>query len=176
MAIRDIVWYPDSRLTQIALPYEEIGPDVAELAQDMLETMFFYDGVGLAGPQVGIGKRILVLCEPEGDPMCLVNPEIYEKEGRADGEEGCLSLPQLYAMVSRATRIRVRGFNELGDPVDFEARDFLARIIQHENDHLDGIVFPDRLDILSREDLLRQWQEIHRQLLKNTQHPQSVAL
>ncbi|HPO15768.1 MAG TPA: peptide deformylase [Candidatus Hydrogenedentes bacterium] len=175
MAIRDILWYPDDRLLKKASAYEHIGADVAELAQDMLETMFFYDGVGLAGPQVGISKRILVLCEPEGDPMCLVNPEIYEKEGCAEGEEGCLSLPQLYALVPRATRIRVRALDEHGAPLDFEARDFLARIIQHESDHLDGTLFPDRLDILSREDLLQQWQEIHKQLTKNAKHPKSVA-
>lgn len=175
MAMHDILWYPDNRLLKRASPYEKIGPDTTQLAQDMLETMFFYDGVGLAGPQVGITKRILVLCEPEGDPMCLINPEIYEKEGSAKGEEGCLSLPQLYALVPRATRIRVRAINEHGAPLDFEARDFLARIIQHETDHLDGVLFPDRLDILTREDLLRQWQEIHKQLTKNKEHPNSVA-
>ena len=79
-------------------------------------------------------------------------------------EEGCLSLPQVYAMVPRATRIRVRGFDERGRPVNFVARDFLARIIQHECDHLEGIVFPDRLDILSREATLREWDAVRQQM------------
>lgn len=169
MAIRDIVLYPDDPLTLKAEPFDTIGSEVAELARDMLETMITYEGVGLAGPQVGIVRHIFVFREPEGDPMCLVNPEVTVLEGREEGEEGCLSLPQVYAMVPRATRIRVRGYNERGKALDFEARDFLARIIQHEYDHLEGIVFPDRLDILSRESTLREWESMRRQLMEAAQ-------
>ncbi len=164
MAIREIVFYPDDPLTRKATPYDRIGPKVAELARDMIETMFAYDGVGLAGPQVGVSKRILVLCEPDGEPRCLVNPEIIEMEGSAVSEEGCLSLPQLYANVPRATRIRVRALNEKGESLDFEARDFLARIIQHEYDHLEGLVFPDRLDVMTREAILHEWKALRKQL------------
>lgn len=163
MAVRKVVLYPDDPLTRKAVPYDRIGPKVVELARDMIETMFAYDGVGLAGPQVGVAKRILVLCEPDGEPMCLVNPEISEMEGSAMGEEGCLSLPQLYANVARATRIRVRALDEYGEALDFEARDFLARIIQHEFDHLNGMVFPDRLDIMTREAVLREWAVLRKQ-------------
>ena len=93
MAILDIVLYPDVPLTQKAAPYKTIGPEVAQLAADMFETMETFDGCGLAGPQVGVSKRILVLHEPEQDKrLCLVDPEITEREGSEAGEEGCLSL------------------------------------------------------------------------------------
>ena len=164
MAVLDIVLYPDFPLKEKATPFETIGPEMPALMQDMLETMEAYDGVGLAGPQVGISKRIFVLREPDGEPMCLINPEIELLDGNENGEEGCLSLPQLYTQVPRATHIHVKAFDEHGTPIEFDAYDFLARIIQHENDHLDGIVFPDRLDILSREDALHHWAEIRNQL------------
>jgi peptide deformylase len=163
MAVRDVVLYPDPPLTQVAEPYTEIGPEVAELAEDLFETMYAYEGVGLAGPQVGISKRILVLGPPDGEEMCLVNPELFDFEGREAGEEGCLSLPRVFGQVTRATKIRVKAFDEFGDPLDFIAEGFVARIIQHEYDHLEGRVFPDRLDILSREDALREWTEKRRE-------------
>lgn len=167
MAVLDIVLYPDDPLTQKAEPYETIGPEVAELAQNMFETMYAFEGVGLAGPQVGVSKRIFVLREPEGAEMCLVNPEISDPEGSELGEEGCLSIPQVYAMVTRATSVRVRASDQFGNDLDFEARDFLARVIQHECDHLDGILFPDRLDILTREAKLNEWAEVRQQLDDN---------
>lgn len=167
MAILDIVLYPDDPLTKKAEPYAEVGREVTQLAEDMLETMVAFEGVGLAGPQVGISKRIFVMMEPGKPPRCLVNPEILEKEGCEEGEEGCLSLPQVYTeRVPRATRIRVRALNERGEQVEFEARGFEARIIQHEYDHLEGIVFPDRLDIISRESVLQDWQEVRRQMVE----------
>lgn len=165
MAVLDVVLYPDHPLTQKAEPYDNIGPELVQLADDMIETMFAYDGVGLAGPQVGISKRIFVLCEPDGDPFCVVNPELSELDGRQEGEEGCLSVPKVYGKVPRATRLRLRGFTETGEPIDMIAENFLARIIQHEHDHLDGTFFFDRLDILTREALLRDWAEMRRQLM-----------
>lgn len=165
MAKLDIVLYPDEPLTQKATPYDRIDSEVADLANDMLETMLEYDGVGLAGPQVGVDKRIFVLCEPESEPMVFVNPEVTLIEGRLEGEEGCLSLPHIFATVPRAGRIRVRASDQAGKKLDFEPEGFLARIIQHEYDHLDGIVFPDRLDILSREDTLAAWEEMRRNLM-----------
>jgi len=164
MAVRDIVYFPDSPLLDKATPYEEFTPDLVALAQDMIDTMDAYDGVGLAGPQIGIAKRIFVMCEPDGEPLCIINPEILEKSGSALGEEGCLSMPRVYAQVPRATWLRLRGFNEHGEPVEFEASDFAARIIQHEYDHLEGVLFPDRLDILSREDKLREWEQIRAEM------------
>lgn len=166
MAKLRIHHYPDKVLTKKAEPVTEFGPALAAFANDMLETMDASEGVGLAAPQVGVSKRLLVLCEPEGEPMCLVNPVIEEQEGREYGEEGCLSLPQIYARVPRATRIRVRAQDVSGDFFEFEARDFLARIVQHECDHLEGIVFPDRLDVFSREEVLEQWEEVRKSLRK----------
>jgi len=161
MAIRDIVLYPDEPLTQPARPVETFGPELVSLAEDMFETMDTFDGSGLAGPQVGVAQRLCVLRDPDdGKKICLVNPAISEYEGAGAAEEGCLSLPYTYALVPRATRIRVRAQDLDGTPLDFVAHDWLARIIQHETDHLDGIVFLDRLDILSREDRLREWREV----------------
>ena len=166
MAKLDIVLYPDDPLTRKATPFDRIDSSVADLGHDMLETMLTNDGVGLAGPQVGVDKRLFVLCEPEREPMIVVNPEVTQLEGRVNGDEGCLSLPEVYATVPRAGRVRVRGSDEAGRKLDFEAEGFLARIFQHENDHLDGIVFPDRLDILSREDTLAAWYEARRNLME----------
>lgn len=166
MSILSLTLYPDDPLLRVAEPFDRVGPEVAKLAADMVETMYAHDGVGLAGPQVGVAKRIFVLHNPEsGEEMCLVNPEILEAEGREEGEEGCLSIPQVYGFVPRFTRIRVRALDPLGKPLEFEARDFLARIIQHEYDHLDGIVFLDRLDILTRQAKLQEWEETRARLM-----------
>ncbi len=164
MAVRDIVYFPDAPLLEKAVSFDTVTPDVADLARDMIDTMHAYEGVGLAGPQIGIAKRIFVMCEPDGEPRCLVNPEILDKSGNALGEEGCLSMPRVYAQVPRATWLKVRALDEFGEPVEFEATDFAARIIQHEYDHLEGVLFPDRLDILSREDKLREWEQIRAEM------------
>lgn len=164
MSSLNLVLYPDDPLTQVAEPVTDFGPDLTRLAQDMLELMYESQGVGLAGPQVGLAKRIIVLHEPDGAPMCLINPDIVDFEGLVEGEEGCLSIPNIYAMVPRATRIRVRAQDTEGVPLDFEARDFLARIIQHETDHLDGRVFIDRVDILARQALLQEWEQARESL------------
>lgn len=161
MPLMDVVLYPDDPLALTAEPYENVGPEVSELAANMLQTMEANEGCGLAGPQVGLRKSILVLRNPETErSMCLVNPEISQAEGSEEGEEGCLSFPGLYATVERATRIRVRALDQNGASLDFEATGFLARIIQHETDHLTGIMFIDRLDILTREDKLEEWARI----------------
>lgn len=164
MAVRDIVIYPDYPLTHKAKPIEVFGPELVRLAADMIETMDANDGVGLAGPQVGVSRRILVLREPEKDAMCLVNPELLEFEGEETAEEGCLSLPHLYAQVARAKRIRVRAQDQYGAPIEFEATDLVARIIQHECDHLEGVVILDRLDVLSRQEKTLEWDEIRQHL------------
>lgn len=165
MAILDLVLYPDDPLTQVAEPYDGVGPDMQALAADMLETMHFYEGVGLAGPQVGLAKRVFVYMDPDtGEEFCLVNPEILESEGLQRGEEGCLSLPRLYAEVPRAERVRVRGLDASGNLREFDAEGYIARIIQHELDHLNGVIFLDRLDILTRQDKYREWEAIRKGL------------
>lgn len=164
MAVRDIVIYPDDPLTRKAKPIDVFGPELVRLAADMIETMDAGDGVGLAGPQIGVSRRILVLREPEKDAMCLVNPEILECEGEELAEEGCLSLPYLYTQVARAKRVRVRAKDQYGAPLELEAEGLAARIIQHEYDHLEGIVILDRLDVLSRQEKTLEWDEIRQHL------------
>ncbi len=160
MATREVVLYPDNPLVEKAQPIQDVSVDLVKLAADMVETMDAYDGVGLAAPQIGLARRIVVVREPGGAEMCLINPEILEKSGSETGEEGCLSLPYVYAEVPRATHIRVRALNEHGKQRVFEANGFLARIIQHEIDHLDGLLFIDRLDVLTREAKLREWKDV----------------
>ncbi|NJL72732.1 MAG: peptide deformylase [Candidatus Competibacteraceae bacterium] len=130
MPVLDIVLYPDAPLNDRAEPVHEFGPALVKLAKDMIETMKAEEGVGLAAPQIGLSKRIFVMCPPDGQARCVVNPELSEMEGREEGEEGCLSMPGIYATnVPRATRLRVRGLDELGQPVDFIVEHFEARIV-----------------------------------------------
>jgi peptide deformylase len=144
---------------------------LVQLAEDMLETMHAYDGVGLAGPQIGIARRIFVMQPPDGEAICLVNPEIVTMEGRVEGEEGCLSMPRVYSdRVPRATYVEVKALDPTGAPIHFEAHDFAARIIQHEYDHLEGILFPDRLDIISREAVLQEWDDVRAALDATSEH------
>jgi len=160
MPQRDIVLYPDAPLREVSLPVEEFDKRLRLLVDDLFQTMYAHDGVGLAAPQVGIARRLFVLHEREGKKMCLVNPKIVESEGNEIGREGCLSLPEMYYdEVPRATRILVEAQDAHGESLRFEAADFLARIIQHETDHLDGVMCFDRLDILSRQAALQEWDD-----------------
>lgn len=165
MAVLEVVYFPDSPLTDKAEPVTVFDKKLEELVKNMFETMHAYQGVGLAAPQIGVSKRVFVLREPEGPEMCLVNPELIGMEGREEGEEGCLSMPGIYAMVPRATRLQVRAQDVQGDPIEFEATNFLARIIQHETDHLDGILFPERLDLITRQMALEEWARAREELL-----------
>jgi len=122
---------------------------VRDLVRDMFETMRAASGVGLAAPQVGVGKRVIVVdvspVEPDCPPLALVNPEIVERAGQVEGMEGCLSIPGVEGLVPRAESVRVRGKDDRGEPVEIRATGFLARALQHEIDHLDGVLFIDRI-------------------------------
>jgi peptide deformylase len=146
---RRILTYPDPFLSTKALPVESVDGKIRELIRDMFETMVDANGVGLAATQVGVGKRVIVVdvspVEEEARPLALVNPEIVRKTGRVEGTEGCLSVPGVEGTVCRAESVVVRGKNEHGDPVTVEAQGILSRALQHEIDHLDGILFVDRL-------------------------------
>jgi len=161
MSSLKIVMYPDDPLTRCADPVPEnrFGPRLESFARRMLEMMEAFDGVGLAAPQVGRAWRMFVMREPEGEPLVFVNPEILSLEGEQTGDEGCLSLPGLFGPVTRAMRVRVRAWDPKGQPFEHEAEGFAARIIQHEYDHLDGVVFIDRMDVFSREAALREWEQ-----------------
>jgi peptide deformylase len=165
MSLMNLVLYPDAPLLDKAEDITEFGPKLEKTAKDMLQTMYAYEGVGLAGPQVGLQKRIFVMHEPDAEPLCLINPEIVDLDGEQLGEEGCLSLPEVYAPVKRAQRLKVRALDPRGRKMEWTAEDLAARIILHENDHLDGVCFVDRLDIITRQDKLSEWQEIRERLV-----------
>ena len=153
MALLDILHFPDPRLRQKAEPVSEVTDELRQLAADMLETMYDAPGIGLAATQVNVQKRILVidLSEEKNDPLVLINPEILEKHGEREFEEGCLSVPEAYETVVRADTVKVRAWNLDGDTIEFDADDLLATCIQHEIDHLDGKLFVDYLSNLKRE-------------------------
>ena len=169
MAVLPIRMYPDPVLREAAGAVDEVDDAVRKLVRDMEETMHAARGVGLAAPQVGVQRRVLVFVqghedadededeEVEIEPVvrALINPELSEATGEQVGEEGCLSIPGLAFDVLRADHIRVRALDADGVRVDFVATGFDARVIQHEVDHLDGVLFIDRVDRASRKEALR---------------------
>lgn len=145
MAIRLIVKYPNSVLREKAVPVKKITPQVLRLLDDMAETMYNAEGVGLAAPQVGIGKRLVVIdVQDEHGLLKLINPEIIAGEGREKAVEGCLSFPKLAGEVERDSQVTVRALTPEGGEVELCATGLLARALQHEIDHLDGVLFVDR--------------------------------
>lgn len=143
MALREIRILGDEILRKKCKKVEKIDDKILELIQDMKDTMFENDGVGIAAPQVGVLKRIVVVLHGK-KPVVLINPVITSKEGRAVDAEGCLSVKKRIVNVARPTKITVEALNENGEEISFEARDFYAREICHELDHLDGILIVDR--------------------------------
>src|SRR5262245_38104305 len=166
MPVRPVRLYGDPVLRQKALPVAEVDDTVRELIADMRETMHAYHGVGLAGNQVGVLQRVVVIDIPVDDETrvrcALINPVIDRKEGTETGEEGCLSMPGLYEDVRRARQVRVRALDEHGKAIEFNAEGYLARAVQHEVDHIDGILFVDRLSLLKRQFLRSQLEAIAR--------------
>lgn len=151
----DIHKYPNPVLREIAQPVVDFDDSLREFLNEMIDTMYIADGVGLAAPQVGISKRILVLDAGDG-PISLINPEITVDQDveKHTMEEGCLSLPEIRVDVTRSSRISVRALNETGSQIQFDADGLLAKVIQHENDHLDGVLTIDHISSIQRR-LLR---------------------
>ncbi|MDR6227230.1 peptide deformylase [Desmospora profundinema] len=145
MAIRKIVFVPDPILKEKAKPVTKFNARLHKLLDDMADTMYDAPGVGLAAPQVGILKRVIVLDDGEG-LIEVVNPVLEDLEGEQLGPEGCLSIPGLQGDVRRAERLRVKGQDRNGEPIEMEAEGYLARIFQHEVDHLNGVLFTDVAD------------------------------
>ncbi len=159
--ILDIRLFGDPVLREKCAPITELDTEIRRLIDDLHETMYHADGVGLAAPQVGVPLRVFVydVRDPDVSPGVLVNPEIIEAEGSVRDDEGCLSLPGLSEIVERNESILVRGLGDDGEPVEFRAEGILSRCIQHESDHLDGVLFLDRVSPLKRKMLLRKWQK-----------------
>ncbi|HEX9594014.1 MAG TPA: peptide deformylase [bacterium] len=161
MAILPILHYPDPRLRQVSIPVTVFDDTLARLVADMGETMYQAPGVGLAAPQVGRLIRLLVYdpCSTDAERRNLrvvINPEILFRDGAVLGEEGCLSVPEYFGEVERAARITLRYRDLHGAVVETELEDLEARIVQHEMDHLDGVVFLDRMGPIKRDLLKRK--------------------
>ena len=145
MGIYKIITKEDPLLRKQAKKVINIDDKVKKIIDDMFDTMYTTDtGVGLAAPQIGILKQIIVIDTQDEEPFALINPEIITSEGLVDSEEGCLSCPEEYGIVKRAEKIKVKALNELGEEIVFEAEGFLAIVLQHEIDHLKGVLFIDK--------------------------------
>ena len=148
MALRNIRTEGDPILAKISKPVLEMNDKTKTLIEDMLETMYHANGVGLAAVQVGVLKRVVVIdVSEDGDaPIILINPEIIDKEGSQTGEEGCLSVPGKSGTVTRANHVKVKAFNKNMELFELEGDELLARAIQHEVDHLDGILYTSKVE------------------------------
>ncbi|MFH5183039.1 peptide deformylase [Paenibacillus sp. TAB 01] len=154
MAIKMIVKDPDPVLREVCKPVTKITPNIHKLLNDMVDTMYDAEGVGLAAPQIGILKRVIVMdCgEEHGGLIELINPEVFETEGEQFGPEGCLSIPNRTGDVRRAQRVKVRGLNREGKEIVVEGTDLLARCILHEVDHLNGVLYTDLAETMYRNE------------------------
>ncbi len=163
MALLEIVVYPDERLQSESEPVAEVNDQVRKLIDDMAETMYAAPGIGLAANQVGINQRIIVVDVEYSDAapnlIALINPEITEREGEIAWEEGCLSFPEIHEEIQRSAHLKVKGLDRNGEPFEIEADGLLAIALQHEIDHLNGILLIDHVSFLKRR-------MIHRQLVK----------
>ena len=164
----DILRYPDPRLHTVAKPVVQVDDRIRQLVDDMLETMYAADGVGLAATQVDVHERVIVIDTSEGrdQPRVLINPELVQRSDEMTlGDEGCLSVPTIYDKVSRHARVRVRSLNRAGESYEFDAEGLLSVCVQHEMDHLMGKVFVEYLSPLKRD-------RIKTKMLKKTRDEQ----
>ncbi len=156
MALREVLKFPEKRLREVSLPIAEVSDEIRALADDMLEVMYDEPGIGLAAPQIGESVRLIVVDtewtadDAERCPLVLVNPEIVESSGKIVWTEGCLSVPDYEADVERASHVELRASNLEGEDLEIAASELQAVCFQHEIDHLDGILFIDRISRLKR--------------------------
>jgi peptide deformylase len=165
VAVLDIMFLGDSVLRREAEAVSSFDDELRDLVRDMFETMYHAEGIGLAAPQVGVSTRVIVLDlrreDEDDEPMALVNPRlVWASEETAKQPEGCLSIPTLEEVVERPAQVRVEAVDPEGKPVTIEAGELLARALQHEIDHLDGILFLDRVSALKRRMLLKKWKKV----------------
>jgi peptide deformylase len=160
-----ILEYPDPRLRKKAAPVDQVDDALRQFIDNLLETMYSANGVGLAATQVDVHKRVIAIdvSETRDRPLVLINPEILSQEGEGPGEEGCLSLPGIYDKLTRAAKIRVRALDRDGKPFEMEAEGLLGVCIQHEMDHLEGKLFVDYLSELKRTLIRRRLEKERKQ-------------
>jgi peptide deformylase len=177
MARLPILEYPDPRLRITAEPVTKVDAEIKNLVADMLETMYAAPGIGLAATQVNVHLRILVIdvSDDRNEPFCFINPEIVAREGKTTGEEGCLSVPDLYESVERAAKITVRALDPDGQTFELETDGLLAVCVQHEIDHLDGKLFVDYLSELKRQRLKKRLLKKQKRADPETEAPQTTA-
>jgi len=157
VSILDIRVLGDPVLRKETVKVESVTNEIRALVRDMFETMYAAEGIGLAAPQVGRTERVTVM-DVEGAKYALINPEIVSRQGSARGEEGCLSIPEVFGEVDRATSVVVRALDENGKEIEIEGTELLARCLQHEIDHLHGKLFVDYLSVLKRRAALAKWE------------------
>lgn len=177
MAKLTILEYPDPRLRTKASPVEVVDEDIKRIVDDMLETMYAAPGIGLAATQVNIHQRILVadVSQDRTEPHVLINPEIVERDGVEEMEEGCLSVPGIYERVQRANQIKVRALNREGEAFELTTEGLLAVCIQHEMDHLEGKLFVDYLSELKRQRIRKKLEKERKQRQSEGTVPRSSA-
>ena len=162
MSVCEVRYLGDPVLREMCREVDAVDDDVSALVDDLLETMYAEDGIGLAAPQIGVPMRVFVydVRDDEIEPGVLVNPRLVEATGKQKEVEGCLSIPGLDEVVERSGQVVVEGLNRDGEPVRIEATGLLSRCLQHEIDHLDGVLFIDRVSPLKRRMLLKKWKKL----------------
>ena len=167
MALREILTYPDERLRTPAEPVAEVNDEIRQLVEDMAETMYAAEGVGLAANQIGVLKRIFVIDiageDETSDLKVFINPEILETDGTQTFSEGCLSFPGAREDIKRAESVRVRALDANGEPFELHATGLLAVAIQHENDHINGVLMIDKVGAIARRKIGRQMARIRQE-------------
>lgn len=169
MSILTVLEFPDKRLRTKAKEVTVFDDALTTLVDDMLETMYDFKGVGLAATQINVHQRVIVIdvSEDKKSPLCLINPEIIEQVGTEKSEEGCLSVPGFFEMVTRAEHIKIKAQDKQGEVFELEADELLSVCIQHEIDHLDGKLFVDYISAFKRNRIKAKLDKIHKQEAKN---------
>ena len=168
MAVLEVVLYPYERLATVCEPVAKVDAELNQFIDDMLETMYEHEGIGLAAPQVGVLSRVITI-DIEGDKknqVVLINPEILESEGETGIEEGCLSIPGHRALVPRKEKVKVKALNRQGEEVIYDADGLFAICIQHEIDHLNGVLFVDHISALKRQRIKEKMQKLKKQIAR----------
>lgn len=169
MALLEVLLYPDDRLKTVAKPVEKVDDSIRKIVDDMFETMYDEEGIGLAATQVNIHQQIITIdvSADKSEQLVLINPEILEAEGETGIEEGCLSVPGNNALVPRNEKVKIKALNYEGEEFVLEADELLAICIQHEMDHLKGILFVDHLSPLKRQRIKQKMEKLKKQIARN---------